>query len=298
MTSVMFKPEADQAAAPQAVAPFSGKGEVKSVLLHVQDDAGLDARLQAALAIVRASGGHLACMHVTPLSNYVGYETYGGAYVLTELLKQLDEQDAAMRVRIEARLANEDVSWSYERQTADPASALVYAGALADLIVVGRDDPNRDSAYRHMAMFGGILAATHTPVLICSKDGKQFDPFGMAVVAWNDSFEAANALRAALPLLKQASAVHILTIDEDKDRDFPPLGASEYLSRHGVHAELISESRGTLSINDKLVASAQSLGASYLVMGAYGHHRVREYLFGGVTRSLLQECPLPLVLAR
>jgi nucleotide-binding universal stress UspA family protein len=293
MTSVMLQPEVSHAAA-----PLSSQGGMKSVLLHVQDDAGLEARLQAALSIVRASDGHLACMHVTPLSSYVGYESYGGAYVLTELLKRLDEQDAAMRARIEAQLSREDVAWSYERQTSDPASALVAWGALADLIVLGRDESSVDSAYRPMSVFGSILAASRTPVLICPKDQKGFDPVGPAVVAWNDSFEAANALRAALPLLKQASAVHIVTIDEDRDLDFPPLGPSEYLSRHDVHSEMISESKGTLSIGDRLVASAKALDASYLVMGAYGHHRVSEYLFGGVTRSLLRECPLPLVLGR
>jgi nucleotide-binding universal stress UspA family protein len=293
MTSVMFQPEVN----PAEVA-MSGKGEMKSVLLHVQDDKGLEARLQTALAIVRASSGHLTCMHATPMSNYIGYETYGGAFVLSELLNQLDEQDAAMRARIESQLAKEDVSWSYDRQTMDPASALIHWGALADLIVLGRDESIPRSAYQPISILGDILAVTHSPVLVCSQDQPQFDPFGTAVVAWNDSFEAANALRAALPLLKQASSVHIVTVDEDRELDFPPLGPCEYLSRHGVHAEIISEAKGTLTISDRLVASARSLGASYLVMGAYGHHRVREYLFGGVTRSLLLECPMPLLLAR
>jgi nucleotide-binding universal stress UspA family protein len=72
----------------------------------------------------------------------------------------------------------------------------------------------------------------------------------------------------------------------------------EYLSRHGIHAEMIDDNAGTLTIADRLVATATSLGASYLVMGAYGHSRAREFLFGGVTRSLLKECPLALVIAR
>ncbi len=295
MTSVMIQPESSH-----AEAPLSSRGGMKSVLLHVQDDEGLEARLQAALAIVRASGGHLTCLHVTPMSAYAyaGFETYGGAYVLTDLLKQLEEHEAAMRTRIEAQLASEDVAWSYERQTSDPVSALVNSGALADLIVLGRSRHSQSSAYRAMSIFGDILATSHTPLLVYSNDQQRFDPLGPAVVAWNGSFEAANALRAALPLLKQASAVHIVSVDEDKHFDCPPLGASEYLSRHDVHAEMIRESKGTQSVDERLVATATSLGASYLVMGAYGHHRAREFLFGGVTRSLLKECIVPLVLAR
>lgn len=292
MTSIMLQSKEDQPAV------TSRQSEaMKSVLLHIHDDEGLEARLQAALAIVRASGGHLACVHVTPLSTYLGFESYGGAYILADLLKQLEEQQALMRAKIEAQLTNEDVTWSYRQETSDPAFALIRNGALADLIVVGRFKSSH-SAYPAVSVFGDLLKASRTPLLICSKDQQRFDPFGPAVVAWNGSFEAANALRAALPMLKQASAVHIVSVDEDKELDFPPLGASEYLSRHGVHSELSSVSRGSLTVADKLVATAQEKGAGYLVMGAYGHSRAREYLFGGVTRSVLEDCPLPLIVAR
>jgi nucleotide-binding universal stress UspA family protein len=203
-----------------------------------------------------------------------------------------------MRARIEAQLASEDIAWSYVRQTSDPVSALVEYGALADLIVVGRSQPSQGSAYRPLSIIGDVLNASHTPLLVCSQDHKRFDPLGPAVVAWNGSFEAANALRAALPLLKQASAVHIVTVDEDKDFDFPPLGASEYLSCHDIQSELVREGKGTLSVEERIVATAQGLGAAYLVMGAYGHTRAREFLFGGVTRSLLRECPLPIIAMR
>lgn len=293
MTSVMFKPELSH-----AEAPLRSQGGMKSVLLHVQDDEGLEARLQTALAIARASGGHLTCMHVTPMSAFVGFETFGGAYVLTDLLTRLEEHEAAMRARIEARLEKEDVAWSYGQQRSDPVSALVSSGALADLIVLGRSRHSQSATYRPMSIIGEVLSSSHTPLLVNSNDNMRFDPLGPAVIAWNGSFEAANALRAALPLLRQASSVNIVIVDEDTNFDFPPLGASEYLSRHDVHAEMIRETKGSHSVEDRLVATASALGASYLVMGAYGHNRAREFLFGGVTRSLLKECPLPLVITR
>lgn len=293
MPSVMLQSEPRGAAAAQTV-----QGGIKAVLLHVQEDDGFEGRLQAALDIARASGGHVTCLDATPISTYAGYETYGGAFVLTATLEQLEEHRAAMRAKVEAQLANEDVAWSYEQQTIDPATALVGHGALADLIVLSRSPDHTGSAYAPLSVIGSVLAASRTPVLLCGHDRKGFDPFGTAVVAWNGSFEAANALRAALPLLVQAAAVHIVTVDEDKQYDFPPLGASEYLSRHGVHAELVRETRGTLSVEDRIVATAEGLGAAWLVAGAYGHSRAREFLFGGVTRSLLKDCPLPLVLSR
>jgi nucleotide-binding universal stress UspA family protein len=278
-------------------APAPG-GTLKSVLLHVQDDPGLEARLQAALAIVRATGGHLECLQVTPMLPLAGYPDFGGAFVLTSLSTELAEREAALRERIEARLGKEDVAWSYKHQTWNPAAALIHSGALADLIVLGRFHHSQGSDRQTLALFGDVLGASRSPMLICPKDPSGLDPFGPAVVAWNASLEAANALRAALPLLHQASAVHVVAVGEKQDLDFPPLDAAEYLSRHGIHAEMIEEHAGTLSVPDRLIATAASLSASYLVMGAYGHSRAREYLFGGVTRSVLQDCPLPLVIAR
>ena len=169
-------------------------------------------------------------MHVSQMSAYVGFEPFGGAYASSDLLNRLEEHETAMRARIEAKLANEDVAWSYERQTSDPVSALINSGALADLIVLWplAAQPKR-------GLSAGIDDRRHARVRrtrrywYVRRISKRFDPLGPAVVAWNGSFEAANALRAALPLLKQASAVHIVTVDEDKEFDFPPLGASEYL---------------------------------------------------------------------
>jgi nucleotide-binding universal stress UspA family protein len=293
MTSLMLQPEMSQSAA-----LVSTRGAVKSLLLHIQDDEGLEARLQAALAIVRASGGHLACLQAAMTNPVVGFEAFGPGYVVADLINQFEEQEAALRSRIEARLRKEDVAWSYDRIATIPGAALVDAGALADLIVVGRSVHGRSTISWPASILEEVLRSSRTPLLVCSQDQTNFDPFGPAVVAWNGSFEAANALRAALPLLMQASSVHIVTVDDDRQYDFPPLGASEYLSRHGVGSELLREARGTLTTEDRIVATAQELGASYLVMGAYGHSRAREFLFGGVTRSLLKECPLPLILSR
>ena len=293
MTSVMLQPETNHAAA-----SASAQGGVKSLLLHIQDDEGLEARLQVALAIARASSGHLACLQVTPVNTFGGIETFGAGYVMADIVRQFEEQEAALRARIEARLEKEDVAWSYEQKNTLPGEALVAGGALADLIVAGRFAHSQSGLHRPGPILGDILQASHTPLLICAHEQTNFDPFGPAVVAWNGSFEAANALRAALPLLRQASAVHVVTVDDGKHYDFPPLGASEYLSRHNIQSELVRESKGTLSVEDRIVATAQGLGASYLVMGAYGHSRAREFLFGGVTRSMLKDCPISLVAAR
>ena len=270
---------------------------MKSVLLHVQDDAGLDNRLQAALSIVRATAGHLNCLHVTPTFQYVNSDGVGGMFVMQNLTEKFLEYGAQMQARIEAQLTNEDVSWNYEEISGDPTSVLVSRSSLADLIIMGRYHSSDDS-YSPISTMGDVLRSARTPILVQPEDLGTFDPFGVALVAWNGSFEAANALRAAMPMLKYASDVHIVTVEEPKDHLLPSLDASTYLSRHGITSELHTKSASNVTVDHILLTTAEIVDAKYLVMGGYGHSRAREFLFGGVTRSLLKAFPIPLIMAR
>ena len=269
---------------------------MKSVLLFAQDDAGFEARLQAALDVVRANGGRLTCLQATPPSAYVAFDNFGGVFVLADVMQKIDELRAAFQAELEARLSREDVSWDVMDCTGDPAHLLVSRSSLADLIVLSRAPAG---ARRHDALMlmGDVLLSTRTPALVVPESDGRIDPGAPAAVAWNGSFEAGNALRGALPLLRLASAVHILCVEEAKEHVLPSTAAAEYLARHGVSAEVHARAANG-SIEQALLDSAAQFGAGYLVMGAYGHSRAREYLFGGVTRSLLQETPLPLLLAR
>lgn len=270
---------------------------MKSILLYVNEDSGFEARLQAALDLARATGGHLSCLHVTPLKAYISYEGFGGVFVMEDAMRKVDESVVRTRETLVKRLENEDVTWSFHQSDADPAYALASFGCLADVIVLSR--PNeRTPAYVPITLFGDLLFESSTPLIILPEEARQMDVSKPVVVAWNDSIEAANALRQAVPLLKLASAVHIVTVEEDKKRDLPPLDAAEYLSRHGIHAEVHRKSGSTKAIDDLLVSSAQDLGAGLIAIGAYGHSRARQYLLGGVTRSLLSNCPVGLFVAR
>ena len=270
---------------------------MKSLLLHVQDDAGMEARLQAALSIARATRGHINCLHVTPVNLYIASDGITGAYMVPNFVKTLDEMEKKVRARIEAHLQKEDVSWDYEHVDGDAAEELVNRSSLADLIVMGRYN-HRETRYTPITLIGDVLQSARAPLLVQPQEMNHFDVFGPAVVGWNGSFEAANALRAALPLLKMASAVYIVTVEEPKEHMLPSLAASTYLSRHGIASELHARSVCDILIEDAIKETAQVKGAGYIVMGGYGHSRVREFLFGGVTRTLLKECPISLIIGR
>lgn len=269
---------------------------MKSVLLYVNDDTGLEARLQAALDVTRAVGGHLHCLRANPYSPNMTFDGVTGMSVVYDVAKLTREADQSLRSDIESQLADEDVPWTYDEVNDSPARGLARNSALADIMVLSSASGDKDNALP-LGMLGDVLFNTDVPALVQPDGVKKFDASGTAVVAWNGSFEAGNALRAAVPMLHLAASVHILTVDEDKDHDLPPLAASEYLSRHGITSEIHSMSAKKPSIEAVLLSTIDALHASYMVMGAYGHSRAREFLFGGVTRSLFMDCPIPLLVS-
>lgn len=262
---------------------------MKNVLVLIHDDKGQEARLQAALDATRALNGHLTCLDVSPIVPFVGDMTgVSGGAMLMELERETETANAA---RIRERLAAEDVPWTLSQVTGYFEVAVEEAATLADLIVVNRacdDLPLPD--LRGLA--ASLVLRSGRPILAVPEETRGFDAAGAALVAWNGSREAATALGAAVPLLMLARSVTIVEIDQG-ECPVPAEDAAAYLSRHGIHAEIIRWPDGRVA--EGLLALAQV--TDYLVMGAFGHSRLREALFGGVTRRLLQESPIPLLLA-
>jgi nucleotide-binding universal stress UspA family protein len=145
-------------------------------------------------------------------------------------------------------------------------------------------------------MAGDVALHVRAPVLAMPIEARAFDPIGVAAVAWNGSIESAHALRLAMPMLARARGVHLITVD-GRENDFAASQARDYLALHGIAAELHEWPLRESGIATTLIAAAESLDASYLVMGAYGHSRLREAVLGGATRDLLESSPIPLVLA-
>lgn len=275
---------------------------VKTILLHVQNDKSLDCRFETALSLARACEAHLTCLHVTPIEAYAAFDNFGGVFVMNDVVKALDEEEAKLRAKVEQDLRKEDVSWDYIQVTGNITGQILGHAALADLVVTGREPRRADFSGPAIGTMGDLLYRARTPLFIPGDQNASCDPTGVALIAWNGSIEAANAVRSTIGLLKIASDVRVLRVTEEEDEAFPPTKLLEYLSRHGIHAEMIVEPAprsGGLQefVSGSLMSHAAAVKAAYIVMGGYGHSRVGEYVFGGVTRTLLNGCPVPLVIA-
>ena len=275
----------------------------KTILAHVQNDDTLDSRLESALSLARCYDAHLECLHITPGQSYIAYDGLGGVFVMAEVINALEEQAATLRAQVEAKLGKEDISWDFTQVTGEIASTLISRAALADLIVTGREPEQIEFAGPTIALLGDLISKSRTPIFIAVKGKSPCDPSGPAVIAWDGSYEAADVVRSSIGMLKRASDVHVVQVTEAMEELFPSTRLLEYLSRHGIHAELTIEAVEELRderefVPDILVARALSLNAAYIVMGGYNHSRIGEYIFGGVTRTMLSASPVPIVIAR
>jgi len=265
---------------------------MKNILVLVHDDVGQEARLQAALSLTRALGGHLTCLDVALMPATVeDFATLGAAALLIP-----DERvsEARNRAELDARLQKEGVPYHWTEAVGFASQSIRDAAALADVIVLNRDIKG---SYPDMEEISGeVLLGTGRPILAVPGVSRGFDAFGHAMVAWDGSNEADAALLAAIPLLQHARTVTIVEI-EDGSIKMPASHAACHLSRHGIDAEIRRIPRGLDIASTVLLEQIDALKAAYLVMGGFGHSRFREALLGGVTRRMLQECPVPLFLA-
>lgn len=268
---------------------------MKSILLYANENQGREARLQAALDLARSHKGHITCLQVTPYSEFVVVDSFGGAYAIPELVQDLNIRKEASRQRLETRLRDEGACWSWIEADGDPVQALVDHARLADVIVLDLPGSNGAAAREAMRLAGDTVVHARTSVLAVPRARHSIDWLGCALVAWNGSPESSSALRAALPMLEAASAVHLATVEEEQSA-FPATQGCEYLGWHGIRAELHEVRPGNRSVAEAIAEEAAQLGAAYVVMGAYGHSRFREAVLGGTTRAMLKQDEVPLLL--
>jgi nucleotide-binding universal stress UspA family protein len=266
---------------------------MKNVLVLMHDDAGQESRFQAAVDLTRALDGHLTCIDVAVAPVFVGdYAMTGG-----EALLMADEQanERANRSRMEARLKVEGLPYTWMDETGFLSPCVRDTAGLADVIVLNRE---LDSiGYPDMReLVGEVVIKSGIPVIAVPEGATGFNAFGHALIAWDGSREASAALRAAVPLLAKASAVTILEA-RDGSIQLPAEDAAEYLSRHSIKPVVRRDADFVDLPSTVILDAIEQIGAAYLVMGGFGHSRFIEAAFGGVSKRMLKECPVPLFLA-
>jgi nucleotide-binding universal stress UspA family protein len=276
---------------------MNGRHAMKTILLHIDHDRALSARLQVALDIARASNGHITCLQAVSYEVFAPGDIYGSA--IAAAMPVIKENAEKLRSQIEKELEHEGVPWDWRFVYGIAQHRLLEASPLADVVICGPADVGADGR-GPSALVGELVLKAPVPVLVVPEGSKSFDVSAPMLVAWNGSAESAHALRAAVPLLACSCKVTLVSIAEADEKarfDLPPTEGAQYLSRHGIECEIVELPRGEAAIADTLFSAAQLRECSLLVMGAYGHSRLAEMLLGGVTRRMLSEPQMPILLA-
>lgn len=279
----------------------------KTILTVASGSEGLSrpaaSALEAAIALARREDAHLDVLALGIDQTQVGYFYAGAsAMIYQETLERAQEEARRVESDVRNRLAAEDVRWSIDTavaQVGGMAGLIAQRARFADVAVMARPYGDArgpaDEAMVEAALFEG-----QTPVLILP-DGMETPPaFDRVVIAWNQSSEALAAIRRALPMLQRAASVNIAIVDppaHGPERSDPGGQLSQWLSRHGIRAEVSVLARTMPRVSDVLSRHVRDQSASLLVMGAYGHSRFREAILGGATRNLLEKAEVPVLMA-
>jgi nucleotide-binding universal stress UspA family protein len=199
-------------------------------------------------------------------------------------------QEAAEHL-FRTHLARHELSFQWHAMAGSAADVTVAYSRYVDLAVVGQTPPEggEDVAAEVVLRAGRpVLVAPHLEGLPSSAE--------RVLVAWDASREAARALHDALPLLRVAVEVTVLSVGQAEKMP-PDVDIAAYLARHGVAARVLQENETSLDVGRAVLARAGELGCDLIVMGAYGHSPLRERVLGGTTRHVLTHMAVPVLLA-
>lgn len=260
----------------------------RSILVQIDIDGPTEPRIRFAHDIARRFDARL--IGFCAAQPHPSIAPMDGAMVSGELLRRESEEIEGRLKEVETVFAGIAGGEAIFRCGAiDPTHGLIEQARLADLIVTGvRDDGLGRDGYRAVDL-GSLILAAGRPVLTATR--KHAPLKGERVlVAWKDTREARRAVADALPFLKSAAEVLVATVEED-DRPHARESLADvtgFLSQHGVKARSECLMPADEEYGDTLSTAAFEMGADLIVSGGYGHSRMREWAFGGVTRRLIE----------
>ncbi|MFW6076463.1 MAG: universal stress protein [Hyphomicrobiales bacterium] len=276
----------------------------KTILVSLNEIARNPVLLDLVGDIAAKQDAHVVGLYVVPAVRI--YPAVGPgvfAEVVEEYREGYKARAAEVRQQFEDHMGRQSVRFEWrlvDSRTAEIAASVIEHGHQADLVVVSQVDPDGESGIE--ADFAErVVMDSGRPVLVVPVYGAFREVGRRALVAWNASREAARAAFDAVPILKSCDTVQVSWLDPQESLDVPgTLPGTELaaaLSRHGVKATTEALPTSGIGIGEALLSHASDLGADLLVMGAYGHSRTREYVFGGATRTIFGSMTVPVLMS-
>ena len=277
----------------------------ETYLLMVSEETSLEEIEVAAEKSTAAEAYLEVLLHFNPPSiPYVAYAPtpYGGMHIPADWPEQLSARQSAKEKKVQKieAILQKAGALGEVRTLWCPVSELQNQVELscrtADLALFASGLRNDDDAFREM-LYGGIF---RSPICAVLNADPGFTPSNV-LVAWDQSPASTKAVHMALPLLKKADEVTIACFDPPSysggDRFEPGAALAAWLSRHDCAVSVAQYTTGVIAVSDAIQERAKETGAELVIMGAYGHSRMQQAVFGGTTRSMVEQTHLPVFLA-
>ncbi|MGK7865804.1 universal stress protein [Falsiroseomonas sp. E2-1-a20] len=289
----------------------------RRLLLPLTGTAAGEAALATALKVARIWSAHLHCLHVrvdardvAPLAG----EGLSGA-MIEEMMAATERESGERAGRVRALFERFTATHGDLTMASNPDTALKVPGVtLSFESIAGREEdvvaqqsrlydmavvphPEADEDVSSSDALHAVLFDSGRPVLIAPRVAP--DVMGKRIcIAWNGSAESAAAVAAALPWLHQAEAVRILHSEDYQRRGPSADGIRAYLRWHEIEAETVAFKSQTREVGAGLLGAARDFGADLMCQGAYSHSRLRQLILGGVTRHVLENSEIPILMCR
>jgi nucleotide-binding universal stress UspA family protein len=271
--------------------------------VHVDDSPAARVRFDTALGLAAPFGARVTALHLIAEPFMRGVSTHIPGDVVQEHMAHAEAAADAVLAGLAAEAERRGVGLRPLKESGplDRLPNLLARDARnSDLVMVGQPNPETGSSDDALLVEAAFME-TGRPALVLPHVMTASAPFRRVLVAWNASREASRAVHGALPLLQAAEEVVVLVIDPETvgatlGRQ-PGTGVVAHLEHHAVPARLKAVESGRQRSGNAILAEAARETADLLVMGGYGHSKLREALFGGATRTLLADATLPVLLS-
>ncbi len=274
----------------------------KTILVHCDADPKVSHRLAIAVELAQRHGAHLVGVHVQEPFNMPalvdGTVMTDNLFAAHEATAKADLVTAA--AAFDKALKGTHLSREWRTETGYADTQLGVHVRYADLVVLGQNDPEA-SISTPPDLPEAIALATGRPALVVPHIGAPTKPGRTVMLCWNASRESARAATDALPFLRAADKVIVLSVDPKPSANGhgaePGADVATWLSRHGVKVPVQRDVAADSDIGGVILSRAADHDVDMIVMGLYGHSRLREMVLGGASRTLLATMTVPVFMA-
>ncbi len=271
---------------------------LKDILVYVDDSAQATSTVAAACSLARRHDAHLTGLAVDRPADIPGFAAIEIPPSAVEIIRQqrqesLDKARKTFDKAVDAAGLTGRSGWSVA--SGRPLETLSLRSRYADLTVVSQNAPEGQGGGEDLV--DDLIMASGRPILVIPYIGAPAEIGRTVLIAWNASREAARAVSDAMPLLESADSVEIFAVEPRGIGDIPGADIAEHLARHGLKTNAVKTAGLDIEVGDVLLNQVADTGADLIVMGAYGHSRMRELVLGGATRHILEHMTAPVLLS-